>query len=1722
MKTQKTWKKLLSSILMAIIILGQFSSFHFTSKAEVITTEEGDSLYLKLSRTNEDATNPLGYGFGMDAQGGSGKVIWSFMSGDENNGNYKYATNLYCIRAEYGTTWRENQTTMVTYNKSYNIPLTQNTESTVANEMLTGTYSNEILWIIDNMYIPGESTEEDLKAYLKTAGIEYIVEEGGYIYTPTANHNYVNIPAVSNTYLDTLTEEDIVAIQQMAIWYYTNYGENSVYNKLGDTPYLQYTENGTNYFELTSFKTKGTTSSEEAPEIPSGRGPHAQALYNYLVNEAKNVADALAEGEKYTLKNKTAKVWLAIDSTTGADKAEQPVIEVHTKPEKEFDLVLRKAIVSVNDGESAIKNTLGADATRPLKADKSIQTVDKSKLNTTDTTGTKTTTSNYNHRKDPVVVNKGDKVTYSITIYNEGEQAGYATKIVDQLPGSAGTLRLDNEMTGTIPSSIGNTYEVGYSATTNQITLTMVTESTKYPIPAYNEETGEISYETILLDCIVAGKPDAQNQKILTNIAYIAEEFNSDEGVTITANTTQDRDSQTWNSPIQTGANLVTTDIGYTGKTNKTQAQLANNEYHEGEQDDDDFEKLVILPESFDLSLRKYITKVGNTEVDREPNEVITNLDNGSDTTADYNHRKDAVVVEDGSKVEYNISLYNEGSIDGVATIVKDQLPTGLKLNLEYAGFAKEGDKYFATSAKGNIYEVTYDTTNNIVTFTLDKTKTQTVTLLKAHENGKSLDEDILTLECIVECRADDNQNTYLTNIAYIYQAEQEDGTIVEKQQTGPDADRDSQPHTIPTENKDELKTVGNIGYKGHEDNPTDLGKEDFHYAGEQDDDDFEKLVVLPKTFDLKLIKYITSINDEQTGNRVLSVDTSKLNTTDAEGKTITTAEYILEKNPVSVKAGDFVTYTFRIYNEGDYDGYATEISEDIPEGLEFIAVGDEQIWSWDGTTLEDITEEIKASEMYETIVNTNSVWGYKQDSAIITTAALSEELIKAFGKENVEYADEENSIDYKEISVIFRVKQDVESNVVIRNEAAISADKAVDDSGNEVNISDRDSTPDEWKKEDSGKDYDKEGKWPIYKEDDEDYDNIVTKAFDLALRKQIIQINDGLYTKRFAKLDSSNQYGNTLYDYYDVYSEKPKVKAGDIVTYSIRVYNEGEIDGYASLIVDTLPSGLEFVEYEEGDGSINDTYGWVLKEGTTDTYQTDYLSYEKDANKGTSKSTILKAYTGEGEASYQEIYIECRVKEDVTKEDSLLNVAQIAEDSDSNGNPIRDKDSVPGVADDEQKWKEEDDLDIEILELQEFDLALRKFITAIENGENIKEVTTRIPQVSYDEEKQQLVYTHPKDALVVHVGDTVIYTLRVYNEGDIDGYAAEVKDDIPEYLEYLPEHETNIENEWVMYDEEGKVTEDVEKAVCIRTEHLAKGKGAELEKAGANLIAAFDSSKEISETNPHYKELQVAFKVKDPNSTEYEIVNFAQISEDTDEDGDSIKDRDSDPDNGEKDPKEDDEDIEKVKVEYFDLALLKYVTKVMVNENGEVRETLTGNVGDENDIIPHVQINKKNIHKTVVKFAYTIKITNEGQIAGEATEITDYVPEGLVFKAEDNPNWKDEGNNVISTRQLMGIRLEPGESAEVEVILTWINGDDNLGPKTNVAEISEDYNEENVPDRDSTPDNKVEGEDDIDEATVILSVNQGGGIQSIYINLSLIFLSIILVGGILIKKFVL
>ena len=210
-----------------------------------------------------------------------------------------------------------------------------------------------------------------------------------------------------------------------------------------------------------------------------------------------------------------------------------------------------------------------------------------------------------------------------------------------------------------------------------------------------------------------------------------------------------------------------------------------------------------------------------------------------------------------------------------------------------------------------------------------------------------------------------------------------------------------------------------------------------------------------------------------------------------------------------------------------------------------------------------------------------------------------------------------------------------------------------------------------------------------------------------------------------------------------------------------------------------------------------------------------------------------------------------------------------------------------------------------------------------------------------------------------------------------------------------------------------------------------------------------------------------------------------------------------------------------KVKNSYFDLELRKWVTQAIVIENGKTVVTETGHKAEDNpEDVVKVDLRKSKLNDVTVKFKYSIRITNKGEIAGEATEIRDDIPKGLKFVAEDNPDWREENGQIV-TDKLAGTTLKTGESAEVEIILTWINSEDNLGVLINTAEINKDHNEYDVPDRDSTPGNNVPGEDDIDDAPVMVTVKTGNEI-ALYISLTLGTAMILVVGIVMIKKKVL
>lgn len=873
---------------------------------------------------------------------------------------------------------------------------------------------------------------------------------------------------------------------------------------------------------------------------------------------------------------------------------------------------------------------------------------------------------------------------------------------------------------------------------------------------------------------------------------------------------------------------------------------------------------------------------------------------------------------------------------------------------------------------------------------------------------------------------------------------------------------------------------------------------------------------ITTQKFDLALRKFITNLAGKEITNRIPQIENAELQNL-AQGKATgcdnTTAKKIHTKEALEVRTGHKVVYTIRVYNEGEIAGWATQVTDYLPEGLKFIPATESKI---------------------------NRDYGWTNPSGdgktIVSNYLAGEEhKLEAFNKDTLK-------LDYEDLQIECEVIATVGTNTkYLKNVAEITGHK--DKEGNTGNhLKDTDSTPGSLTKDQ----IDQYGEEPNDYQDDDDFEllKLVPRGnFDLSLRKFISHVESAItgkplnLTSREPDVDVTPLLQGKDTANYNHTKEPVGVANKDIVTYTIRVYNEGKVNGYVTEIIDHLPPQLEFLI----DDELNKQYGWQFVEGskgrkvkTTITapktpkdegYANQALIYA-DRTKEADK-ILLKAFSYKaGETlDYIDVQIRCKVKEDIDLYEKITNIAEITGFTDEQGNPVTDRDSDPAntvIPKDEElpeyKDKEiesgipyipgqEDEDDFEKLELKVFDLALRKFITGVENSKNTTEITNRVP--TFIKNGNEYSYEHTKEPVEVAYGNIVIYTLRIFNEGNVAGYASKVKDDLPEGLEFLPEHPINTAFKWNMYREDDTETKVVSEAKYIQTEFLSIDNNKE-----ENLIDAFHPD---TMSMPDYKDVKIAFKVIEPNTSDRIIINQAQIAEDTDKDGKPVDDIDSTP--NEWNEGEDDQDIEKIKVKYFDLSLKKWVTESIVTVDGKTTVTKSGHTGNEDPEPPmKVEIQNGKINKTTVKFRFNIKVTNEGEIAGYVKEIEDYIPEGLKFVAKDNPKWQEKAGKV-TTDQLKDTLLQPGESATVDIVLTWINGKNNMGEKVNWAEISKDENEYNSPDIDSTPGNKVKGEDDIDQAPVILSPATGNNQTYIILILGC---TTILAGGIfLIKKYV-
>ncbi len=611
----------------------------------------------------------------------------------------------------------------------------------------------------------------------------------------------------------------------------------------------------------------------------------------------------------------------------------------------------------------------------------------------------------------------------------------------------------------------------------------------------------------------------------------------------------------------------------------------------------------------------------------------------------------------------------------------------------------------------------------------------------------------------------------------------------------------------------------------------------------------------LDKYADLSLRKFISAVSEDERideedylkESREPEVDYEKLDSGESS-----TAIYNQSKTPLYLNPNDYVLYTIRVYNEGNIDVYPSKVKDVLPEGLEIV----------------------KGNEI-------NNIWDFDETTRCCTTNENYEpKLISAHekGKE----------LSYVDLKMLCKISENVEGSTCLLNLAEISEIK---DENNEE-IEDRDSEennsvyPDNPSEYNGGEDKDKTDNYIPGQEDDDDFDKIIInkkeKIYDLSLRKFICAVSeDSTFEKNeyinrepvvdISKLDS----GEKTTAVYKQSKEIVEVKEGNYILYTIRIYNEGNQNLKVKKVIDYLPEGLEFDQNNE----INKIWEYNSEKRSLTT-KDDYVS------------DVIELHEKGENLKYKDIQVVLKVKDGATKEKNITNIAEIVEILDENNEEVKDRDSegnnlnypenpsdYNGGEDDDKTdnyipgQEDDDDFDkVIIREEKIYDLSLKKFISGLSKDavfsadEKITKYEPKVDIKELDNGKTTATYTISKEALEVKENDYILYTIRVYNEGNQNTKVAEIVDYLPEGLDFVKIESNNIWN----YDSNTRKITTNSNFVPITLKAHEKGKALS------------------------YADIYVVCKVNSNVSNNKNIVNIAEITKMTDENNKIVKDRDS------------------------------------------------------------------------------------------------------------------------------------------------------------------------------------------------------------------------------------
>ena len=443
---------------------------------------------------------------------------------------------------------------------------------------------------------------------------------------------------------------------------------------------------------------------------------------------------------------------------------------------------------------------------------------------------------------------------------------------------------------------------------------------------------------------------------------------------------------------------------------------------------------------------------------------------------------------------------------------------------------------------------------------------------------------------------------------------------------------------------------------------------------------------------------------------------------------------------------------------------------------------------------------------------------------------------------------------------------------------------------------------------------------------------------------------------------------------------QSPNVNPGDTVTFTITVFNQGNIAADNIEITDSIPDGLSF------PADINPDWALGADSKATTTLMT-FNGLDSLAPNGSVMVDILLTVDAPLAAG------------------EITNFAEISDDANAFGQEVDDIDSTPddnlsndefeqdnGIDGDGLGGEDEDDHDPATININVFDLALTKTLNAAQERNAAP-------------------------------GDTILFDINVFNQGDIAADNVAVVDFIPNGLNF---NGTLPENAGWTLDGNGNAVRTLSVAGGELTQPLQPDSSATV-----TIALVLDAPLPAGTIIRNIAEIQSAT----------DSLDNPQVDNDSDfDDGDGVPDDIADEDDNEVDgtgvngSDEDESDFADIGVNAFDLALRKNLSP-----------------GQSREIDPGEDVR------------FDIVIINQGEVAADNIVIRDFLPTNFIISPNET-EFVDGGTAMPSAVGTFSVAngglpvggIQPGEQDTFEITLVLAMADGGQLTYRNVAEIED------------------------------------------------------------------